>query len=73
VSQDVTLEAGVVDADGVCPLALEVVRKSGEPRSWRRTNFIFLDALRKQFLRWRTVPEPDRRRYAEEIRTFAAQ
>ena len=70
VSQNVTLQTGEAVAasptgdGGVCPLRLELVRVSGEPRSWRKTTFIFLDALRKQFLRWRTVPEAERRRYA---------
>ena len=62
VSQDLVLVAGQPE-NGVCPLHLELVRKSGEPRSWQRTNFIFLDALRKQFLRWRTVPPAERQRY----------
>ncbi|HUU97056.1 MAG TPA: hypothetical protein VM487_15060, partial [Phycisphaerae bacterium] len=66
VSQEMVLTAGQADADGVCALALELVRKSGEPRSWQRTNFIFLDSLRKQFLRWRTVPVARREDYARE-------
>lgn len=75
VSQDVTLETGAAvgasasGGDGVCPLRLELVRVSGEPRSWRKTTFIFLDALRKQFLRWRTVPEAEKRRYAADSAT----
>ena len=66
VSQGLVLMAGQADADGVCGLSLELVRKSGEPRSWQRTNFIFLDSLRKQFLRWRTVPPGRREEYARE-------
>ena len=66
VSQEVVLTVRPTEA-GVCELALELRRVSGEPRSWRRTNFIFLNALRKQFLRWRTVPESDRQRFTQEL------
>jgi len=48
-------------------LELELTRVTGEPRSWRKTNFVFLDGLRKQFLRWRTVGEAERRRFAAEV------
>ena len=70
VSQTVTLETGTPDAADVCPLKLELTRVTGEPRSWRKTSFIFLDALRKQFLRWRTVDETGKQRYAAELDSF---
>ena len=72
VSQNVCLRSRLAEESStttgpVCVLELELTRVTGEPRSWRKTNFVFLDGLRKQFLRWRTVGEAERRRFAAEV------
>jgi len=70
VSQSVGIEVAPPDEAGIRAVHLELLRESGEPRSWRKTSFILLDGLRKQFLRWRTVPEAERRRSAGEFQAF---
>jgi len=41
-------------------------RLSGDPRSWYRMNRTFLAELRKQFLRWRSLPPERMLEYVEE-------
>ena len=49
---------------------IEVVinRLSGDVASWKRINRGFLNALRKRFLVWRTIPAELKRNYATEGR-----
>ena len=43
-------------------------RLSGDVASWKRINRGFLNALRKRFLVWRTIPADLKHSYAEEGR-----
>lgn len=43
------------DTPGIRAMALRLDRLSGDPQHWVTTNKRFLDAVRQQFLRWRTA------------------
>jgi hypothetical protein len=51
------------DRAGIYAVRLGLKRLSSDAGSWLRTNFRFLDLVRKQFLIWRTIGPDDRRRY----------
>ncbi|MBT5829063.1 MAG: ABC transporter permease, partial [Candidatus Latescibacteria bacterium] len=65
VSQSVCFEAVPLGEHNIFTMALTIDRLSGDAASWRRVNQGFMNALRKQFLIWRTVEPPDRARYTE--------
>lgn len=65
VSQSVRFEAEPTGEHDIFTMALTIDRLSGDAASWRRVNQGFMNALRKQFLIWRTVEPPDRARYTE--------
>lgn len=65
VSQDVHFQAAPTGEHNIYTMALTINRLSGDAASWRRVNQGFMNALRKQFLIWRTVEPPDRARYTE--------
>ena len=49
----------------VSTVQIELERISGDDNGWRRTNWLFINILRQQFLIWRTIPRPQREAYAE--------
>ena len=54
VRQDVTI--GLVPSEeDVCDLSLELTRKSGQPKDWRKLNKVFVASLRNQMLGWRNI------------------
>jgi hypothetical protein len=65
VSQVIRFEAVPTGEHHIFAMALTIDRLSGDAASWRRVNQGFVNALRKQFLIWRTVEPPDRARYTE--------
>jgi hypothetical protein len=65
VSQKVRFEAVPAGEHNIFTMGLIIDRLSGDAASWRRVNQGFMNALRKQFLIWRTVEPPDRARYTE--------
>jgi len=66
VSQKFQLKAIPAGEYNVYNIKLLIVRLSGETGAWRRLNRSFLDALRKQFLVWRTISPKIKNEYKEE-------
>ncbi|MDE2701053.1 MAG: ABC transporter permease, partial [Gemmatimonadota bacterium] len=65
VSQQVHFEALPTGEHNIFAMALTIDRLSGDASSWRRVNQNFMNALRKQFLIWRTVAPEDKAQYTE--------
>ncbi len=57
VTQRFRLTATPSEIPGVDEVAIHCHRLSGTHGDWRRTNKVFIRALRKQFLLWRTLSE----------------
>jgi hypothetical protein len=58
-----------VHAERTAFLLLRVLeRLSGDINSWKKTNWLFLNLLRKQFLIWRTISPTQKREYEAEGR-----
>ena len=68
VSQQVHFEAVPTGEHNIFAMALTIDRLSGDVASWRRGNQGFMNALRKQFLIWRTVDPTNRAKYTEKGR-----
>lgn len=64
VSQMIYLRITPTEEGDIYDIALQVDRESGDISSWRKTNWLFLNTLRKQFLIWRTIAPDDRLDYA---------
>ena len=54
-------------------IKMRIVRESGEANAWRRVNMIFLRALRKQLLVWRSLDRDSHERYAKLLRENPSQ
>ncbi|NOY80963.1 MAG: hypothetical protein GXP31_08140 [Kiritimatiellaeota bacterium] len=57
ISQKFLLTSAPSGIEGIAEVKIRLERKSGSPGSWRRSNKVFLDDLRRQFLIWRTVSQ----------------
>ena len=68
VSQQVHFEAVPMGEHNIFAMTLTIDRLSGDAASWRRVNQGFMNALRKQFLIWRTVDPGNRAKYTEKGR-----
>ena len=68
VSQQVHFEAVPTGEHNIFAMTLTIDRLSGDAASWRRVNQGFMNALRKQFLIWRTVDPTNRAKYTEKGR-----
>ncbi len=68
VSQDFELLTKPTGEGEIYELDLTLKRVSGDLASWRKTNWLFINLLRKQFLIWRTIPPAEKRRYEAEAR-----
>ena len=55
ISQDFMLMASPSEIAGIDEVMITAVRQSGTPNDWKRSNRVFIHALRKQFLLWRTL------------------
>jgi len=74
VSQTVRLlicESGI--EQDLLTFRLEIHRLSGDVASWKRTNRLFLNTLRKCFLIWRVMKQEDRAHYNEEAHTWLSK
>jgi hypothetical protein len=65
VSQDFTLECRPTGDADVFAIHLQLQRLAGDINSWKKTNVLFMAAIRKQFLIWRTVPHGEKVAYAD--------
>ncbi|MDE2952990.1 MAG: hypothetical protein OXR71_00560 [Gemmatimonadota bacterium] len=72
VSQQVHFEAVPIGEHNIFAMTLTIDRLSGDVASWRRGNQGFMNALRKQFLIWRTVDPTNRAKYTEKGRELLA-
>ncbi|MCX7915665.1 MAG: ABC transporter permease, partial [Verrucomicrobiae bacterium] len=63
VTQDFRLTAVASEIAGVEEVRIRARRVSGSPADWRRTNRVFVQELRKQFLLWRTLSAETMERY----------
>ena len=66
ISQDVEMQAMPTGDRDVYQIQMKLVRVSGEFTAWSRVNRRFLDALRKQFLIWRTIAPEGKEEYSRE-------
>ena len=64
VSQMIYLRITPTEEGNIYQIGLQVDRESGDINSWKKTNWLFLNTLRKQFLIWRTIAPEDRVDYA---------
>jgi len=57
ISQKFRLTSVPSGIEGIAEVKIKLERVSGSPGSWQRSNKVFLDDLRRQFLIWRTVSQ----------------
>jgi len=65
ISQEVHLTAVADKSRGMYNFVVQTERLTGMEGIWKRSNPLFVDELRKQFLVWRGLREGDRRDYVE--------
>ncbi len=65
VSQELVIEARPSAIAGVNVVDLTLTRLAGEVENWTTVNRRFLDSLRRQFLRWRTLSEEERAGFSQ--------
>ncbi len=65
VSQDFELACQPTPDEEIYEVVIRLHRLSGDVTSWRKTNTLFMAAVRKQFLIWRTVPVGEKVVYAD--------
>ena len=65
MSQSFELRVTPTGEQEVSELSLRLTREAGDISSWVKTNSLFLAALRKQFLIWRTVPPGQKAGYGD--------
>jgi len=63
ISQKFELSARPSEIEEVCEVHMRIERLSGPPTAWRRSNTLFLEDLRAQFLLWRTLDDEVREHY----------
>ena len=66
VAQDMDLHIDPTENEGVFGVTIVLKRSSGTEDAWMRTNYGFLDLVRKQFLLWRNLEPSMRKRYIQE-------
>lgn len=66
VAQDLVLVIHPTGNEGVFGVTISLHRSSGTEDAWVRTNYGFLDLVRRQFLLWRNLETSQRKRYIEE-------
>jgi len=71
VSQTVRLDVSESGTADVCKMVLNIERLSGDPANWALVNRRFLGRLRRQFLTWRALDEPERMRVSDSARGSA--
>jgi hypothetical protein len=72
ISQRIVLTAQPGRVPGIYLLDLDLRREGGDPENWPVVNRRFLEALRRQFLTWRTLESERRRRYEEQAEALAS-
>jgi len=67
VTQRFELSSAPSEIQGIDEVKIRLVRKSGQPKDWRRLNKVLLDDLRKQFLIWRSLPHETMEMYRHRV------
>lgn len=70
VAQAMTLSIVPTDDRRVFAVIITLRRSSGSQEAWVRTNYGFLDLVRRQFLLWRHLKPAQRQRYIERGKTL---
>jgi len=65
VSQDFRMACTPTEDEDIFAIEIHLTRLAGDISSWKKTNSLFLSAIRKQFLIWRTVPQAEKATYAD--------
>ena len=68
ISQEVIMKALPTQESGISRIEVIITRMTGEYAAWRRFNSGFMREIRKQFLIYRTIPEQEKKNYAEQGR-----
>jgi len=63
VAQRMSMEVRPIEDDRVFGVRLRLTRTSGTEEAWVRTNYRFLDMVRRQFLLWRNLAPEARKDY----------
>jgi hypothetical protein len=66
VAQRMELVVGTTDTEGVFRATIRLRRTSGTEEAWLRTNYAFMDLVRRQFLLWRNLNAKLRAQYIHE-------
>jgi hypothetical protein len=66
VAQQLTMQVRPTEHAGVFGVDIHLLRASGTEEAWLRTNYGFMNMVRRQFLIWRNLDNDMRRRYVEE-------
>jgi hypothetical protein len=66
VAQTLDLQIQPTENEGVFRVAIRMRRTSGTEEAWLRTNYLFMDLVRRQFLLWRNLTPDLRRSYVEQ-------
>ncbi|MFP4354316.1 MAG: LysM peptidoglycan-binding domain-containing protein [Phycisphaerae bacterium] len=65
VAQILTLRVMPTENEGVFKVNIHLHRQSGTEDAWMRTNYGFMDLVRRQFLLWRNLDNASREAYIE--------
>lgn len=63
VAQEFAMHVQPTENTGIFAVVLTLHRTSGTEEAWLRTNYGFLDLVRRQFLIWRNLDDASRKRY----------
>lgn len=66
VAQDILIKIFPTENEGVFGVQIRLHRTSGTEDAWARTNYGFMDIVRRQFLIWRNMQEEQRAEYIQE-------
>lgn len=66
VRQQLTLSAVPMEEFSFYTIKVRMIRETGDSNDWQRLNRRFLDAIRKQFLVWRTIDPSVKESYRKE-------
>ncbi len=66
VAQQFALKMLPTSHGGACAVVIDLRRTSGAEEAWLRTNYAFLDLVRRQFLLWRNLDPETRAHYIDE-------
>lgn len=72
VSQLLDLRTTPTEEGEVYEVVIHLHREAGDISSWKKTNWLFLNVIRKQFLIWRTLSPGSRRAYERRAENLLA-